>query len=115
MAYCQKCGTELKEGARFCEKCGTSPSSASPVISARPVQEETPAVGVFTYFGLLLLFGIPFIGWICGLVFCFNRDNRNIRNFSRGWFLVFLLSVILLMLFYSSFIGFLFQILSAFA
>ena len=29
MAYCSKCGTQLREGAKFCPKCGT-PAETTP-------------------------------------------------------------------------------------
>ena len=34
MPYCQKCGAELKEDARFCPKCGAAVSAE---MRARPV------------------------------------------------------------------------------
>ena len=29
MAFCQKCGTELKDGAKFCPSCGASVNAGS--------------------------------------------------------------------------------------
>lgn len=76
MAFCQNCGNELKEGARFCENCG-----AAVEIVPEPVQtdyqntvyEEPAVVGptpeqasasksalIFSIIGLALAeFGIP--------------------------------------------------------
>ncbi|MDH5451689.1 MAG: zinc ribbon domain-containing protein [Candidatus Bathyarchaeota archaeon] len=39
MPYCWKCGTELKEGARFCHKCG-APARHARKEKERPWWEE---------------------------------------------------------------------------
>ena len=39
--FCEKCGTELKEGAMFCQGCGTKVTQQSvPVEPVQPVQPE---------------------------------------------------------------------------
>ena len=40
----------------------------------------------WAYFGYQLLFTIPLIGFIFLLVFAFNNDNINRRNFARSYF-----------------------------
>lgn len=48
------------------------------------VTEMNTKVGTFTYFGLILLFAIPVIGWIACLVMCFASKNDNIKSFARA-------------------------------
>ncbi len=47
------------------------------------------------YVGLLLLFAIPVIGFICLLVFCFSNKDRNRKNFARGYFLTGFIGLLL--------------------
>lgn len=53
-------------------------------------------MGAWTYFGYSLLFSIPLVGLICLIVFSFNNDNINRRNFARSHFCGFLIYGILL-------------------
>ena len=56
MSFCRKCGTELREGARFCPSCGApvsdvpteqaqqaAPGEAKPIPQAAPTQDAQPA------------------------------------------------------------------------
>ena len=39
--FCQKCGKELKENAKFCNYCGTSVSGEKPAQMTQEVQDES--------------------------------------------------------------------------
>ena len=52
-------------------------------------------LSAWTYFGYQLLFAIPFVGFILLIVFSFNNDNINRRNFARSYFCVYLLVAII--------------------
>lgn len=43
--FCEKCGNEIKVGARFCGKCGAPVMQGveTPVVTETPVQKEIPA------------------------------------------------------------------------
>ena len=56
MSFCRKCGTELREGARFCPSCGApvsdvpteqaqqaAPGEVQPIPKAAPAQDAQPA------------------------------------------------------------------------
>ncbi len=49
----------------------------------------------WAYMGYNLLFAIPLVGFILLIVFSFNDDNINRRNYARSFFCLFLLSLIL--------------------
>ena len=41
-------------------------------------------VGTGTYFGLMLLFALPIIGFIACIIMCFAPKNKNIKHFARA-------------------------------
>jgi uncharacterized RDD family membrane protein YckC len=61
MPYCQKCGNELPEGAKYCPVCGTIVSvEETPVVSAVPTAPASPEVS-----GLKLAFWWErFVAWL---------------------------------------------------
>lgn len=48
--------------------------------------EKYRPIGAWTYFGLMLLFSIPVIGFICLLVYACSDSNVNKRSFARSYF-----------------------------
>ena len=45
MVNCEKCGTDLKEGAAFCQQCGTPVPPPQPVVAApAPAMEATRVI-----------------------------------------------------------------------
>ena len=46
------------------------------------------------YFGYQILFMIPVIGFICLLVFAFGGSNKNVKNYARSFFCVWILYAI---------------------
>ncbi|OUP17613.1 hypothetical protein B5F29_13535 [Lachnoclostridium sp. An196] len=59
-------------------------------------------IGMWGYFGLQILFGIPLIGFIFLLVFAFGgTKNINVRNFARSYFCVLILWIVLILLFFT--------------
>lgn len=53
-------------------------------------------IGAWGYFGYNILFSIPFIGFICLLIFCFSGSNINRRSYARSFFCAALLVLIVL-------------------
>ena len=51
-----------------------------------------------SYFGYSVLFSIPLVGFIFLIVFSFNDNNINRRNFARSYWLLLLLVVIFVIL-----------------
>ena len=49
-----------------------------------PSGSRYSVLGTGAYFGLMILFNIPFIGWICCIVMAFAVQNQNLRNFARA-------------------------------
>ena len=53
----------------------------------------------WAYFGLSLLFAAPIVGFVFLIVFSFNNNNINRRNYARSFFCMLLIAAILLVIF----------------
>lgn len=62
------------------------------------IPEQYKPLSAWAYFGYQILFSIPFIGFILLIVFAFNNDNINRRNFARSYFCTLVLVVILVII-----------------
>ncbi|SDM67672.1 zinc ribbon domain-containing protein [Acetanaerobacterium elongatum] len=117
---CPSCGSPIDPNGQFCPSCGrqVSPPAAAapqyqvppppppqyqpprPVYQAPPVYPAAPqntnmapVLGMGSYIGMMLLSGIPFVGFIMLLIWAFSSsENPNKKNYARA---VLLLSVII--------------------
>ena len=55
--------------------------------------EQYRPLSPWAYFGLTLLFSIPVVGFVFLLVFTFNNNNINRRNFARSYWCGALIAV----------------------
>lgn len=55
-------------------------------------------LSAWAYVGYQLLFSIPVIGIILLIVFAFDNDNINRRNYARSFFCIYLLAVIIVVI-----------------
>ncbi len=73
-------------------------------VAPAPVDKTNKIAGMGAFFGLMLLFALPIIGFIAAIVFSFAPKNKNIKNFARAtlvWMIVGIVIIgILLALFY---------------
>ena len=59
--------------------------------------EEYRPLSAWAYFGYNILYSIPIVGWIFLIVFALDGSNINRRNFSRSFFIVYLIFAIFFM------------------
>ncbi len=56
----------------------------------------------WAYFGYNILFAIPFVGFICAIIFAFDNSNINRRNYARSFFcglallVIFVITIVVL-------------------
>ena len=92
---CTACGAGIPEDSAFCTACGAkapqTPVTQSAAALVQPLRPEAAlsenpdkTVSTGAFFGLILLFCLPVIGWIACLLAAFVPKNRNIRNFARA-------------------------------
>lgn len=55
--------------------------------------EQYRPLSPWQYFGLSILFSIPVVGFIFLLVFTFNNNNINRRNFARSYWCGLLIGI----------------------
>lgn len=60
------------------------------------IAEEYRPLSMWEYFGYNLLYSIPIVGLIFMIVFALDDSNINRRNFTRSYFIVFLIYAVLL-------------------
>ena len=70
------------------------PPRPSPARDYQPHQKKK-LIKPWGYVGYFLLFSIPLAGIICAIVFACSGDNKNRKNFARGWLLTLLVVILL--------------------
>ena len=84
-------------GSSFSGAAGPSPYAAS--FDPNMLPEEYRPLSMWAYFGYQLLFSIPLVGFVCLLIFSFGgTHNRNLKNFARSYFCLFIIAVILVII-----------------
>lgn len=74
------------------------------------IPPEYKPISMWGYFGYTVLFMIPIIGFIIAIVFSFTAKNKNVRNFARSQFCWIIVLFVLLLLFGSMVIPFLYYL-----
>lgn len=57
--------------------------------------KEFEPLSPWAYFGLTVLYSIPIVGLIFLIVFSLSDKNINRRNFSRSYFIVLLIAIVI--------------------
>ena len=63
-------------------------------MSENNVPSEYKPISMWGYFGYEILFSIPVIGFICLIIMSFAAGNKNVKNFARSYFCLFILGLI---------------------
>ena len=58
------------------------------------IPPEYKPISMWGYFGYQILFSIPVIGFILLIILSFAPRNKNLKNFSRSYFCLFILGLI---------------------
>ena len=84
-----------KPQPQFNPQTGAPLQQQMPRPMGQPAPGGSPAVSGLGYFGYMVLFSIPLIGFIFAIIFAASHKNKNVKNFAIGW-LLFLLFVIVI-------------------
>lgn len=89
MAFCQKCGSELENGAQFCASCGTQAEvqAVAPAESEAPVFAPAASSGVLNtgmlIFSIVNTFLCTMLGLIAAIVTIHAKDSRTAEEEQR--------------------------------
>lgn len=124
---CPNCGALMDPNGRFCPSCGRQvpePAASTtaqyqapppqyqpprpvyqapqPVYQAAPQNTNmAPVLGMGSYIGMILLSGIPMVGFILLLVWAFSsNENPNKKNYARAVLLLTVISSVLFVIIY---------------
>ena len=96
---CPRCGSPISAHGTYCQNCGQrlEPSNVYAVSQNLPPQNRP--LSPWAYFGYQFLFSIPLVGLICLIIFSFNEDNINLRNYARSYWCALLVGLIIMIVF----------------
>ena len=60
-------------------------------MSENNIPSEYKPISMWGYFGYEILFSIPVIGFICLIIMSFAAGNKNVKNFARSYFCLFII------------------------
>ena len=93
------------QGAQNIPKPQFNPQTGAPLQQQVPQQMQRPmgqpmqaggsTISGIGYFGYMLLFSIPLVGLIIGIVFAVSHKNKNVKNFAIGWLLFLVFAIVL--------------------
>ena len=66
------------------------------VAKSNSIPEEYRPLSAWAYFGYNLLYSIPVVGWIFMVIFALDGSNINRRNFTRSFFIVYLVAAVVI-------------------
>ena len=64
-------------------------------MSENNIPSEYKPISMWGYFGYEILFSLPVVGFICLIIMSFAPSNKNLKNFARSYFCLFILSLVL--------------------
>ena len=78
---------------------GSAAAGSAAAFDPNTIPADFRPLSTWAYFGYQLLFSLPFVGFVCLLIFSFGgTHNRNLRNFARSYFCMFIIVVLLILI-----------------
>ena len=72
------------------------PVAPQPVApQPEPVDKSNKIVKTGTFFGFMLLFAIPVIGFICAIIFSFAPKSKSLKNFARATLIWMIIGIVI--------------------
>lgn len=110
---CRNCHSAVTEDMTRCPNCNNNLVENSQTLNSQPsgydyydngkssesnythIPSEYTPISMWGYLGYSLLFAIPIAGLIVAIVFSFNCENMNVRNYARYHFLLLIICVVI--------------------
>ncbi len=108
--FCNNCGQEIPDGTGFCNACGTPvdqpAQQAAPAVQPAPVQQtqapKIQPVGQFDgsvstgyFFGMMLVYALPVVGWIACIVTAFKSKHQTKKHFAKAMMIWLIIGLII--------------------
>ncbi len=117
--FCNNCGQEIPDGTGFCNACGTPvdqpAQQAAPAVQPAPVQQPQQAapvqqtqapqiqpagqfdgsVSTGYFFGMMLVYALPIVGWIACIVTAFKSKHQTKKHFAKAMMIWLIIGLIL--------------------
>jgi len=97
--FCKECGAEIPEGVSFCNACGASVQQAASQSVQQPKAQPVPlmdgTVGTGYFFGMMLVYAIPIIGWIACILTALKGKQQTKKNFAKAMMIWLIIGLIL--------------------
>lgn len=62
-------------------------------VSLKNIPSEYKPLSMWAYFGYEILFSIPVFGWIILVANALSAKNKNLKNFTRSYFCLTIISI----------------------
>ncbi len=109
--FCNECGKEIPEGMSFCNSCGTPVQQQSVQSQTAPSQQPVQQVQTQTkapqaplmdgsvstgyFFGMMLVYAIPIVGWIACIVTAKKGKHQTKKNFAKAMLIWLIIGLVL--------------------
>lgn len=96
---CPRCGSPISARGTYCQNCGQRLEPSNLYAATQNLPPQNRPLSPWAYFGYQFLFSIPLVGLICLIIFSFNDDNINRRNYARSYWCALLVGLIIMIVF----------------
>jgi len=97
--FCKECGAEIPEGVSFCNACGAAVQSQSVQSVQQTAAAQAPladgTVGAGYFFGMILVYAIPIVGWIVCILTALKGKHQTKKNFAKAMMIWLIIGLIL--------------------
>ena len=99
--FCKECGNEITDGVSFCNACGApAQETPPPVQQAAPVQAQPlplmdGTVGTGYFFGMMLVYAIPIVGWVACILTALKGKHQTKKNFAKAMMIWLIIGLVL--------------------
>ncbi len=86
--FCQKCGSENPDNARFCGHCSHELIAESAGNTNEPIEinaDQQPVSALMKYGVMLAAFLIPIIGLVMGIIYLNQGESEEKKDVGKLW------------------------------
>ena len=93
--FCNKCGKEIPDGISFCNECGTPVPVQKAPVQPQPSTQGEPPVSTGYFFGMMLVYAIPVVGWIACILTALKGKHQTKKHFAKAMMIWLIIGLVL--------------------